>query len=70
MDDLALWQMVASGLFGALSTGIVAVVRGDFLGKAAAKEVEERLTARMDREISAIHEDIKEVKEMIRGLIK
>lgn len=39
-----LWQPIALVLIGAVGTGGVMMIRGDFLGKRAAQEVESRLT--------------------------
>lgn len=65
MNDVSLWQMLASGLFGCLLTGIGMAVRGDFLGGKAADEVEARLSARMDREYSQIREQLNRIEQYL-----
>ena len=70
------WQPIALVLIGAVGTGALMMLRGDFLGKRAAAEVEtrlsselddaeDRLNARIDREMKVIGRDVKEIKESI-----
>lgn len=73
------WQAVALFLAGVVVSGIIMVVRGDFLGKEAAMEVrthlvseitavESRLNGRIDREVSTISRDIADIKASLRRL--
>lgn len=71
-----LWQGVALFLAGVVATGVLMMVRGDFLGTRAAELVERRLSGeisatetrfntRMDREMVVIRQDIREIKESL-----
>ncbi len=71
-----LWQPVALVLIGAVGTGALMMIRGDFLGRGAAAEVdkrlsieiddaEERLNSRIDREMGAIGRDVRDIKASI-----
>lgn len=77
------WQPIALVLIGAVGTGALMMLRGDFLGRRAAGEVDRRLTAedkrlaveiseaearvnaRIDREMTVISGDVKEIKDAI-----
>ena len=74
--ELALWQPVALFLAGVVASGIVMILRGDFLGRKAAEEAEGRLSkeldeaearmnTRIDREMSVIGRELKEIKETL-----
>ena len=76
-----LWQSLAFFLGGLVVSGVAMILRGDFLGRQAAKEVErrlseeldqteKRLTSRMDREIASVSRELREIKEAIVRLAK
>lgn len=57
---------VALFLAGMVITGAGMVIRGDFLGSEAAEAVETRMTQRLDRELSYIRDQLREVKQLLR----
>lgn len=72
----ALWQPVAIFLAGVVVTGLLMMVRGDFLGRRAAEETElrlssvieqteNRLNTRMDREMVGIYRELREIKDSL-----
>ena len=65
-----LWQSLAFFLGGLVVSGVAMILRGDFLGRQAAKEVERRLSERMDREIASVGRELREIKEAIVRLAK
>ena len=67
MSDIVTLQIVASALAGSVVTGIGMVVRGDFLGRSAANEVERRLNARMDREFKVIQHQLDRIERYLSG---
>ena len=71
-----IWQPIALVLIGAVGTGAVMMLRGDFLGRRAAGEVdkrlsielddaEERINSRIDREMGVIGRDLRDIKAAI-----
>lgn len=76
MDSLFLFQSLAFFLAGAVGTGILMMIRGDFLGRRAAEEAEgrlfrdikaseDRLNVRIDREMVSIFRELQEIKDAI-----
>lgn len=61
-------QLLLAALIGVVLTGIGLVVRGDFLGSAAAAQVEERLEDKIGELKTDIGADIKEIKDAILRL--
>ena len=60
-----MWQQIALVCIGIIATGVGMLIRGDYLGTRAARDVEDRLSqdiresedrinARIDREVAAI----------------
>lgn len=62
MDELVFWQMLASCLAGCVGTGVLMLLRGDFLGSKAAAEAEDRLNNRMDRELQVVSSELQGIK--------
>lgn len=70
------WQPIALFLLGVVVSGALMIIRGDFLGRKAAEEAERRLSeeidqaearmnTRVDREMSVIGRELKEIKESL-----
>ena len=71
-----IWQPIALVLIGAVGTGALMMLRGDFLGRRSAGEVdkrlsielddaEERINSRIDREMGVIGRDLRDIKASI-----
>lgn len=54
---ISAWRALAAFLAGTLLSGGSMLVRGDYLGRAAASEVEDRLNKRIEEYAEAIHRD-------------
>ena len=63
----SVFQSIAFFLGGIVVAGAGMLIRGDFLGRKAADEVEVRMNERMDWEMTAIHHDLRDIKDgMVR----
>lgn len=56
------YEQAAFLLAGVVLSGAAMLMRGDFLGRKAASEVESRLTARIDREMEFITSELGAIK--------
>ena len=63
-----MWMGVALFLAGCLFTGAGMVIRGDFLGRVAAREVGAELHKRLDRAEKRWAEDVVEIKESLQRI--
>lgn len=57
--------VLVSLLAGMVISGGGMMIRGDFLGQRAAKEVEQRLTERMNREYTVIREQLDRIERKV-----
>lgn len=63
----SVFQSIAFFLGGIVVSGAAMLLRGDFLGRKAAEEVEIRMNDRINREMTMIHQDLRDIKDgMIR----
>lgn len=61
------YQSLALFLAGIVVSGAAMLLRGDFLGGKAAKDVESRLSVRIDREMALISSELEQIRQaMVR----
>jgi len=74
--DSSIWQPLALFLGGVVASGVLMIIRGDFLGRRAAEEAERRLSkeidaaegrtnTRIDREMAFIGRELRDIKESL-----
>lgn len=64
--DMDIYQPLAIFFAGVVTSGVAMLMRGDFIGRRAAEEVEKRLNERIEREMAVISRDLIEIKEMVK----
>lgn len=64
------WFSISMLLLGIIVGGFSGIVRGDWLGRDAAKVVEHRVESHMQERFSSLKEDIQEIKADVKELLK
>ena len=64
------WFSISMLLIGIVLGGFSGILRGDWLGREAAKAVEQRVEQRMQERFGALKEDIEEIKYDLKELLR
>lgn len=64
------WFSISMLLLGLVIAGFAGVLRGDWIGRSAAQEVEQRVEKRMEEKFEALKEDMQEIKSDLKELLR
>lgn len=64
------WFSISMLLFGIVIGGFAGILRGEWLGEDAAHAVEARVEAHMQERFGALKEDIEEIKDDLKELLR
>jgi hypothetical protein len=64
------WFSISCFLLGLVLAGFGGILRGDWIGRKAAAEAEERIESRMQERFGWLREDMREVKKDLKELLR